>query len=45
MRNFDTAHPGCHFEEVADAPDLDTREVMEVVTINPSLSFLDIKHK
>jgi pentose-5-phosphate-3-epimerase len=42
LRDFDTAHPGCHFEVVADAPDLSVREVVEMMRVEPELSFQEI---
>lgn len=29
LRDFDTANPGCHFEVMADAPDVSMRDIVE----------------
>ena len=42
LRDFDTAHRDCHFQVLGDAPDMTMREIMEMMTINPSLSFFDV---
>jgi hypothetical protein len=40
MRNFDTKHPGCHFEVCMDAPpDRPLAEVIEELRVNPALTF------
>lgn len=39
LRDFDTAHPGCHFEVAADAPEMPMAKVIEMLQINPSLDF------
>jgi hypothetical protein len=35
LRDFDAAHPGCHFSLVADAPELSLSEVEAVIDIDP----------
>lgn len=45
LRDFDAAHPGCHFQVMADAPDLNMREVAEMLAINPKLGFVDVIKK
>lgn len=42
LRNFDTEHPGCHFEVMGDAPDRSLSEIVEMMTINPNLSFTEV---
>jgi hypothetical protein len=42
LRDFDTAHPGCHFEVCADTPDMPMAKVIEILQINPGLSFAEI---
>jgi hypothetical protein len=42
LRDFDTAHPGCHFEVIADVPKATLAEMVEMVKVNPGLSFTDI---
>lgn len=40
LRDFDTAHPGCHFEVAIDAPpDMTVQEMVEVLRINPEMTF------
>lgn len=39
LRDFDSAHPGCHFEILADAPDMALADVMKVLTVDPPLPF------
>jgi len=42
LRDFDTAHPGCHFEIMADTPTLSLPEIVEMIRVNPDLSFSEI---
>lgn len=42
LRNFDTAHPGCHFEVLTDAPDMTLSEMIEAVQVNPAMTFTTI---
>lgn len=43
LRNFDTAHPGCHFEVgMEGGPDLTMPEMIERLTIEPALTFTEI---
>lgn len=42
LRNFDVAHPGCHFEVMSDAPDLTLAQAVELVRVNPELTFTQI---
>jgi hypothetical protein len=42
LRDFDTAHPGCHFEVAADAPNLTINQTLKVLQLAPSLTFIDI---
>jgi len=39
LRDFDTGNPGCHFEVAADAPNLTIREMMELIKVDPALTF------
>jgi hypothetical protein len=39
LRDFDTAHPGCHFEVAIDAPDMPIEGIVELLKINPALDF------
>lgn len=43
LRDFDTAHPGCHFEVAAEPPvDLSMAEMMKMLQIDPALTFTKI---
>jgi hypothetical protein len=42
LRNFDTAHPGCHFQVLADAPAMPFADVVKAMTIDPGLDLMDI---
>jgi hypothetical protein len=39
LRDFDTAHPGCHFEVMGDAPSMTLEQIVDMMTLNPSLDF------
>lgn len=39
LRDFDTAHPGCHFEVMRDGPELALEQMVEALRINPGLTF------
>ncbi len=43
LRDFDTAHPGCHFEVGVDGtPDASIAEMIEWLQVKPGLSFTQI---
>jgi hypothetical protein len=42
LRDFDAAHPGCHFEVTADCPDLTLTEVVDLLRITPELTITKI---
>jgi hypothetical protein len=42
LRDFDTAHPGCHFEVAIDAPDSSLAEMVEALRVNPEMTFQQI---
>lgn len=42
LRDFDTAHPGCHFQVCADAPDSTVADMAEMLKITPGLTFQEI---
>jgi hypothetical protein len=42
LRDFDSAHPGCHFEVIADAPDQSFAEIIETLRINPGLKVMQL---
>jgi hypothetical protein len=39
LRDFDVAHPGCHFEVMNDAPEMTLAEALEMVQLDPALTF------
>jgi hypothetical protein len=39
LRDFDTAHAGCHFTVVADAPDMPASKAVELIKVDPPLDF------
>jgi hypothetical protein len=42
LRDFDVAHPGCHFQVAADAPDMPMAKIIEMLQLNPGLDFMAI---
>ncbi len=43
LRDFDTAHPGCHFEVgIEDGPDLTMEQTLARMVIEPKLTFTQI---
>lgn len=38
LRDFDAAHPGCHFRITAEAPDASLDAIVEALEIDPPLS-------
>lgn len=42
LRDFDTAHPECHFEIMIDVPDMTLKEMVERLRVNPKLTFQQI---
>lgn len=38
LRDFDTAHPGCHFQVVANAPDATMAQMLEALNVVPAFS-------
>lgn len=43
LRDFDTAHPGCHFQVMADStPDMTLAEMVEKLVLDPELTFTKI---
>lgn len=45
MRDFDIAHPGCHFQVFALAPEMTIEEVRRMMNVDPPLPFKDIYRK
>lgn len=42
LRDFDIAHPGCHFEVAGDAPEASLAEMIEQLRVEPGLTFTKI---
>jgi hypothetical protein len=42
LRDFDTAHPGCHFEVGVDGPDMPLADMVRLVQVEPGLTFTQI---
>jgi hypothetical protein len=42
LRDFDTAHPGCHFEVGIDGPEVTLEEMVDRLQVNPGLTFHEI---
>lgn len=42
LRDFDTAHPGCDFEVLVDAPHLSLAEMVQMLQVDPALTFQQI---
>jgi len=42
LRDFDVMHPGCHFDVLADAPELSLREMVEALRVEPELPLFEV---
>lgn len=42
LRDFDTANPGCHFEVIAEAPDMSLKQIVEAMLVSPELPFMQV---
>ncbi|HLY79783.1 MAG TPA: hypothetical protein VKQ70_10440 [Caulobacteraceae bacterium] len=42
LRDFDVAHPDCHFEVMADVPKVSFGEALTQVLVSPELSFQQV---
>lgn len=42
LRDFDAAHPGCHFEVGIDGPEETIADMIKLLTIEPGLTFTRI---
>jgi hypothetical protein len=42
LRDFDAAHPGCHFEVFVDAPNASMADVVRLLQVEPGLDFTKI---
>jgi hypothetical protein len=40
LRDFDVAHPGCHFEVIADAPEAKVKDIFEILRVHPGFDFM-----
>lgn len=45
LRDFDTAHPGCHFEVISDVPNAPMQKMIDMMLIHPELPILQIYQK
>jgi hypothetical protein len=42
VRDFDVAHPGCHFEIGLEAPNASLADAIEILRVEPGLTFTEI---
>jgi hypothetical protein len=42
LRDFDTAHPGCHFEVCVEGPEVEFADALKLLRIEPGLTFTKI---
>jgi hypothetical protein len=42
LRDFDGAHPGCHFEVGIDGPDEPMADMLKMLQVEPGLTFTKI---
>lgn len=42
LRDFDSAHPGCHFEVGVDGPDASISDMIRMLRVSPGLTFTKI---
>jgi hypothetical protein len=42
VRDFDVAHPGCHFEIGVEAPTLSLVEAVDMLRVDPALTFTEV---
>lgn len=45
LRDFDTAHPGCHFEVCVEGPEVEFADALKLLRVEPGLSFSKIYHR
>lgn len=45
LRDFDAAHPGCHFKVLADAPGATTEQIVEALKVDPPLPLMVVVKK
>ena len=42
IRDFDSAHPDCHFQIAANAPEMTTEEMCAALDVTPPFPFRDV---
>lgn len=42
LRDFDVAHPGCHFEVAASSPDMTLADMIEAARLDPAFDSLHV---
>lgn len=42
LRDFDSAHPGCHFEVGIDGPEESVADMVKLLRVEPGLTFTKI---
>jgi hypothetical protein len=42
LRDIEIAHPGCHFEVMTDAPEHSLGEMIDMIRVDPELTFAAI---
>jgi hypothetical protein len=42
VRDFDIAHPGCHFEIGLEAPNVSLAEAIDILRVEPALTFTKV---
>jgi hypothetical protein len=42
LRDFDAAHPGCHFSVIADGGTKTVAEMVKVLNVNPPFDFMTV---
>jgi hypothetical protein len=46
LRDFDIAHPGCHFDVAMDAPETPLADMIRLLQVEPGLTFTQLfEHK
>jgi len=42
LRDFDTAHPGCHFDVLGEAPSASLRQMIHMLRVDPELTVAEV---
>jgi len=42
LRDFDTAHPDCHFEVMSEAPNKPLAQIVEMLRVDPELTLTQV---